>query len=134
MKYCFIFFDSPNLQKYNCFTGPRIRPKSCYLKYLWIANKIIIIKLAKIAINAWFLSQIVLQKKGIATIHALQQKLSKRDRRFNSLFVQGRLFGNAKQTNAVSFCNIWCFVIDYHKAPLHLVWFHKCWYMYSLSK
>ena len=35
----------------------------------------------------------------------------KRDTRFYSLFVPGCFFGNAKQTNYVFFCNIWCFVI-----------------------
>ena len=27
------------------------------------------------------------------------------------------------------FSNTWCFVIGYHKAQLHLVWLHHCWYM-----
>ena len=62
------------------------------------------------------------------------KKKPHRDKRFYSLFVQGCFFGKAKQTNAVFFSNIWFFFIDYHKAQLHLVWLHKCLYLYSLSK
>ena len=34
------------------------------------------------------------------------QERTGKDTRLYSLFVHGRFFGNAKQTNAVSFCNI----------------------------
>ena len=46
-------------------------------------------------------------------------------------------FGNAKQTNAVFFCNIWCLSLVITKASFlwfGLVWLHKCWYMYSFSE
>ena len=69
------------------------------------------------------------QIRGLCDVKGAQ-----RDIRCCSLFVQGCFFGNTKQTNAVFFCNIWCFVIGYHKAQLHLVWLHKCWYTYSLRK
>ena len=49
-----------------------------------------------------------------------------RDTRFYSLFVQGRFFGNTKQTNAVFFSNILGLVIGYHKTQFYLVWLSEC--------
>ena len=69
-------------------------------------------------LSRWSFSQNIFQ---LLSIPNRKNYGAERDTRFYSLCVQGRFFGKDKQTNAVSFCNIWCFFIGYHKAQL--IWF-----------